>query len=274
MFPNLSFGPFGLPAYPSLIVAGLLLAWWGIYRRSLPFGWPTTGLVTVLLLSVPAGAVGARILASMVESLAGDGWAGFDAGMTVIGATAGLMVYAALVVPRWLGVETLEFLDAIAFSMPVSFIFGRAGCLALGCCHGSEAAPRAPAWLTIDVGSYAPGTVPRVLFDPLATEQIWNLPLLFIVQAAIVLVIVELHYRRTRAWAPAGATAALALFLDALGRTLIEPARGGSWEVTATPNPWATLASIYLGVAVLLLAAVWARWAWTRSQETESRGRA
>lgn len=270
MFPELSFGAFDVPAYPSLILAGLLLCWWSIYRRSIPLGWPTVGLVLVLLLGLPAGAIGGRVLASIVESLAGESSAGLDAGMTVIGSTAGVVLFAALAVPRWVGAEPLKFLDAVAFSMPLSFIFGRAGCLALGCCHGSAAGPTAPAWLSIDVASYAPGTAPRFLFDPVGLEQLWNLPLLFILQAAVVLAIVELHYRRTRAWAPAGATAALAVVLDALGRVFVEPTRGGAWTLEGSANPWATLTWVYFGVAVLWLATLWARWARKRSLESSS----
>jgi prolipoprotein diacylglyceryltransferase len=256
MFPEVWLGGLSVPSYPAIILVGLLVCWLLIVRRGRRLGWDTPGLITVLLLGIPAGAIGGRALAALTEATLGSGATGYS-GMTVIGSTAGVVMFAVLAAPRLVRARPLEFLDAVAFSMPLSFVFGRMGCLALGCCHGTPS-PDGAGWATLPLATYAPGTLPRLQYDPLGVESIWNLPGLFVLQAVVGLLVVEAHYRRTRAWAPAGATAAMAAAVDAAGRLLIEPYRGGPWGEGA--NPWGTLTSIYLLVALMFLGMVWVPW--------------
>ena len=260
MLPYLRVFGLALPSYPTLILAGLLTVWLLIVQRTRRLGWPTDGVVMILLCAFPAGAIGGRLLAWATEAvLSGGVGGGGYAGMTVLGSILGSLSFAAIAVPRWVRVGTLEFLDAVAFSMPMALVFGRLGCLALGCCHGSPAPVDAPAWLTVDLASHAPGTAPLVLFDGHAVASVWNLPLLFVIQEAAIAGVVELHYRRTRDWAPAGATAGLCLGLDACGRAWIEGFRGGMWSLDGGANPWAALTWVYVAVAVVGNLWIWAR---------------
>lgn len=263
MFPFVSFGGLEIPTYPVLLFSGLILSWTLIHRRTSRLGWSSMGVITVLFLAFPAGAIGGRLLAMATEwicfGLGDGGELGGYAGMTVLGSVVGSLSFAAIAVPRLVKVPVLEFLDAVAFSFPLTVMFGRLGCLSLGCCHGSAAPTDAPAWLTISLAVYAPETAPHQLFDPDHVELLWNLPLMLVLHAAIALVSVELHYRKLQPRSSSGTTLALCLVLDAIGRVLIEAYRGGEWSLTDAGNPWRLLSSVYLAITLAGWGALWGR---------------
>jgi prolipoprotein diacylglyceryltransferase len=223
--PTWELGPYLVSTWSTIVAGGVLLCWALLLRRTAALGYPTAKVFGLVVLALPAGALGAGVAATLAAP-----WAGpesptdprmLQSGRTVLGAIIACflfaLVYCRVVLREW----PWRILDALAFTFPLSVAVGRIGCLFNGCCRGGLA------------GTWTEGT-PAAAFtlhsSSLVTVEgftaegvLWNLPVLLSLNALWVLVATEWVWRRRERWGlPPGAVMAWAIWLDSGGRFLLE----------------------------------------------------
>ncbi len=177
-------------------------------------------------------------------------------GLTVIGSAVSTIGFGAWYLPRVLGIAARSFFDAAAFTMPLSILIGRFGCLLNGCCFGTFCPPWVAASplaaFAIRAGSYAPQSYAGgFLRATPAGTLLWNLPFLFMLHELAVLLVAETLYRNRKLWRlPPGSVLAAAVAHETGGRFFLEFLRWDEAVAGTAFNPW------QLAVLALFLAAV------------------
>ncbi len=217
MFPILlQVGSFQLSTYTALIDAGLVVALVMLYRRApaeKKMLWLDAGLAAII-----GGLIGARLLYALVNGNyytlhPEEAFMVWRGGLAWPGAVAGGVLGASLYCsrkhePLW------PLLNTLAFPIALLSLLSWGGCLAASCAYGYEVQPgQLPAWMTLTAPDIYGLVMPRwptqmagVLWSVLAMLVVWNTA-------------------RTARW-PAGANAAYAVSLTALGAFLLAFTRG------------------------------------------------
>jgi phosphatidylglycerol:prolipoprotein diacylglycerol transferase len=256
MHPYIVVGGQRIVAWAALVATGVVLSWVLLLRRTHRLGYRRLPVFLWVLLAFPVGALFANDVAAglVLAAFGQSGWAGRELvgnGLTVLGAIFACLTFSAIYIRLVFGEAPWRLLDAVAFTFPLSMIFGRVGCLLNGCCFG-RVAPRAMPPLTVAAGAYEPSTAAAELHRGLPPETpIWNLPLALIASEIIVLVVVEWAWRRrARLGLGDGAVVCLAVALDSAFRFVLEWTRGeqamvgGGWA-----TPWQIVAGLFAVVA-------------------------
>jgi len=257
MHPIIVVGGARIVAWAALVAAGVVLSWALLLRRTHRLGYRRLPVFLWVLFAFPAGALFANVAAGLVLAAVGRaGWAVGELGangLTVLGSIFACVVFSVVYIRLVFREAPWRLLDAVAFTFPLSMMFGRLGCLLNGCCFG-RVAPRALGPLTLPLGAYDPSTDAARFHAGLPSETpLWDLPLLLIASELVVLVAVEWSFRRrARLRLGDGAVICLALALDSAFRFGIEFARGEEPVArSGWANPWQLVAGAFAVVAAL-----------------------
>lgn len=215
--------------------------------RARRLGYSPYVVFPLLLFGLPVGTIGAHVFNKLIPLIFGlSGPSHTLLGLTVIGSIAACIPYSYFYIKHIIKAQPFKMMDAFAFTFPLSILIGRIGCLMSGCCYGKPSPDtiNSSFWsfLTLPIDSYAAATIASQ--DYIGTNphvHIWNLPLLFMINSAMGLVITEYLYRnRERMALYPGTAFAAAGALDAAGRFVIEFARKETLPQAGEPisNPW------------------------------------
>ena len=195
MHPELlSLGPIHIRSYGALLAIAFLVGTWLALKEARRLKLDEDRLVTVILVSLVAGFLGARMLYVIehIDEFRRE-WAGalaiWQGGLTLYGGVvAGTL--AGLVTARRLGQPLWVVADALTPSFALGTMFGRIGCFLNGCCYGR---PTGQSWGVI----FPPDSYAGLEFGsvPLHPSQLYN------AFAGLVLFLVFWGLR-TRRWAP------------------------------------------------------------------------
>ena len=195
MHPELlSLGLIHIRSYGALLAIAFLVGTWLALKEARRLKLDEDRLVTVILVSLIAGVLGARMLYVIehIDEFRRE-WAGalaiWQGGLTLYGGVvAGTL--AGLVTARRLGQPLWVVADALTPSFALGTMFGRIGCFLNGCCYGR---PTGRSWGVIfPADSYAGLEFGSV---PLHPSQLYN------AFAGLVLFLVFWGLR-TRRWTP------------------------------------------------------------------------
>lgn len=136
----LHWGVLRITSYGLMLAIAFVVGTWLALREARRLGLDEDGVVTVILVALVAGVVGARALyvAEHLQDFRGtylSVLALWQGGLTlyggiVAGTVAGLFVARRAGLPMWVTG------DALAPSLVLGTVFGRAGCFLNGCCYG------------------------------------------------------------------------------------------------------------------------------------------
>jgi prolipoprotein diacylglyceryltransferase len=255
MFPGIPIGGFELSTWRVLVLGAVLLCWALFLKRSKSLGYPAGPVLVFLALELLVGTLGGHLFNLLIPAVFGAP-ASPAGGLTVIGSIVSTLAFAQVYLKRVLKTPPLPFLDAVAFTMPLTMSIGRLGCLLNGCCYGRFA----PDWageslsrlFTIPAGLYSPSSAAGAVLEHVPGDRLlWNLPLMLALNSLCVLLVTETLYRNRRRWdLLPGTVLAAAVAQETGGRFLLEFLR---WDdvVAGTPfNPW------QLSLLLIFLAAV------------------
>ena len=129
-----------LRSYGVMLAVAFLVGTWLALREARRLGLDEDRLVNVILVTLVAGILGARML-YVLEHLPefrrewGSALALWQGGLTLYGGVvAG--TFAGLVTARRLGLPVWVVADALTPSVAIGTLFGRIGCFLNGCCYG------------------------------------------------------------------------------------------------------------------------------------------
>lgn len=243
MLPELHVSGLSLRSYPLVVTAGIILAWGLLVVRCARLGYAPARVLAWVVLAYPVGALSARLLALAVSIARGHGAGG---GFSVLGAVVGCVLFSVAYTRIVFGETPWRLLDAVSFSFPLTLGIGRIGCLLNGCCTGVRAETLFVPF-TLPLGWLAPGTEGALAHagEP-ASGAYWNLPLLLSLHSLVVLIVLEVLWRRrAQLRLRDGDLLASWLVLDALGRVPLELLRA---DPAGSSAPWQAL-SFALGLA-------------------------
>src|SRR5215831_7123800 len=141
MHPELwQWGPIHLRSYGVMLAVAFLVGTWIATREARLLRLDEDKLVTVILIALVSGVLGARLLYVLehVDEFRrewGSVFALWQGGLTlyggvVAGALGGLLTARRLGLPMWVAA------DALTPSVALGTMFGRVGCFLNGCCYG------------------------------------------------------------------------------------------------------------------------------------------
>jgi phosphatidylglycerol:prolipoprotein diacylglycerol transferase len=140
----LAFGPVHLRSYGFMMAVAFLVGTWLSLREARRLGLDEDRLVNVILITLMASILGARLLYVM-EHLQefrrqwGSILAVWQGGLTLYGGiVAG--VFAGLVSAHRSGLPRWVVADALTPALALGTVFGRLGCFLNGCCYGAPTA--------------------------------------------------------------------------------------------------------------------------------------
>ncbi|MDP2276804.1 MAG: prolipoprotein diacylglyceryl transferase, partial [Nitrospirota bacterium] len=121
------------------------------------------------------------------------------------GSIISILLYSLLYIKYVMKTPPMQLMDAVAFTFPLSVLLGRIGCLLAGCCYGRTAPESIGASFlsvfTLPLDFYMPSSDVRQAYHDMPLHTlVWNLPLLFMIEAFVILVITEALYRRREKW--------------------------------------------------------------------------
>ena len=131
-----------LHTYGLMMAIGVYVGWWLAARRARQEGLSADLVGDIVLVSIIAGIVGARVLWFILDRDPGDSWLVFfkvwEGGLVFYGGLGGAVV-ADLAYLRLKRQEVLRVADVLAPSVALGQAFGRVGCFLNGCCFGGPA---------------------------------------------------------------------------------------------------------------------------------------
>lgn len=142
MFPLLINTPyFSLPTFFTMVMVGILLCTYYLYRRAPHFGFSQVVMLDLGMVGAVTGILGAKLYHVFFEYkyhsyYLEDPWrilnaTGFVSYGAYIGGLFGIYVY--LKIRRQ---SILQIMDFVATAIPILVIFIRLGCIGAGCCWG------------------------------------------------------------------------------------------------------------------------------------------
>jgi phosphatidylglycerol:prolipoprotein diacylglycerol transferase len=244
MFPHIHIGGIELSSWRIVVLAGVILCWALFLPRAKRLGYSLSSILFLLVLALPVGTIGGHLVNALIPALFGLGWATPVSGLTVIGSIVSVLGFSLLYIKYVIKADAMPLLDAVAFTFPLSIMIGRLGCLLSGCCYGKLASDTARnsflSVFMIPADLYAPTSQAwQVLRDWPPGSAIWNLPLLLILNALLVLITAETLYRNRERWRlHPGTVMAAACTQYAGGRFFMEFLRKDALSVGTLFNPW------------------------------------
>lgn len=141
MHPEIfQWGPVHVRSYGLMLAVAFLVGTWIALREARRLRLDEDRLVTVILVALVAGVIGARAMyvVEHVEQFRrewGSVIALWQGGLTLYGGVVAGAA-AALLVARRLGLPMWSVADALTPSLALGMMFGRVGCFLNGCCYG------------------------------------------------------------------------------------------------------------------------------------------
>lgn len=246
MYPHIYIGSLEISTWRLAALGSVVICWILFLIRSKKLGYSFYTIFPWLLFALPVGTLGAHLFNKLIPALAGSPYSpsySFS-GLTVIGSIISILLYSLLYIKYVMKTTFMPLMDAVAFTFPLSALLGRIGCLLAGCCYGRVAPESIGASflsvLTLPLDSYAPSSDARQAYldMPLHT-LVWNLPLLFMLEAFVILVITEILYHKREKWSlHPGTVFASAGVLYSGGRFFLEFMRKDEVAGNAIFNAW------------------------------------
>ena len=174
MYPELfHLGPLHIRTYGLMLALAFLVGTWLGVKEARRLNLDPDHVVTVVLATLIAGVLGARLLYVLehvdeFRSSWGNVFAVWQGGLTlyggvIAGTAAGLLTARRLKLPMW------QTADALAPAVALGTMFGRVGCFLNGCCYGR---PTRMPWGVV----YPPDSFPGIEFgdQPIHPAQLYN----------------------------------------------------------------------------------------------------
>lgn len=265
MHPHIHIGGFELSSWRIVVLAGVMLCWALFLPRAKHLGYSPSSVLFLLVFALPVGTIGGHLVNVLIPAIFGLGWVTPASGLTVIGSIVSVFGFGLLYIKYVIKVDAMPLLDAVAFTFPLSIMIGRLGCLLSGCCYGKLASePVRDSLLsifTIPVDLYAPTSQAwQVLRDCPSGSPVWNLPLMLMLNALLVLITVETLYRNRERWhLYPGTVMAAACTQYAGGRFFMEFLRRDNLAVGTLFNPWQLAILILFCVSLIWLSTCFVR---------------
>jgi phosphatidylglycerol---prolipoprotein diacylglyceryl transferase len=140
----LEWGPLHIRSYGLMLAIAFLFGTWLALREAKRLKLDEDALVTVILVTLVASVLGARLLfvAEHLEDFRhqwGSVMALWQGGLTLYGGVVAGSV-AGLIAARRFGLPMWTVADALTPSLAIGTMFGRVGCFLNGCCYGRPTA--------------------------------------------------------------------------------------------------------------------------------------
>jgi len=245
MLPFIHFGNLEISTWRIVVLAGIVLCWILFLIRAKRLGYSFYSVFALLLFALPVGTLGGHLFNKIIPVLAGseNPYHNFM-GLTAIGSIISVLLFAVIYIKYLMKTNPMQVMDAAAFTFPLSIFIGRIGCLLSGCCYG-RVAPESIGGsffsiFTLPLDSYAPSSDAWHAHQDMPHHTLlWNLPLLFMTEAFVILALTEIIYRRREKWnLYPGTVFASAGAMYAGGRFFIEFLREDELVGNTVLNPW------------------------------------
>lgn len=206
MLPSIYFGSLEISTWRLAALGSVVICWILFLIRSRKLGYSFYTIFPWLLFALPVGTLGAHLFNKIIPVLAGAESASYSfSGLTVIGSIISILLYSLLYIKYVMKTQPMPLMDAVAFTFPLSVMLGRIGCLLAGCCYGRTAPESIGASLfsvlTLQLDFYMPSSEVRQAYHDMPLHTlVWNLPLLFMLEAFVILVITEALYHKREKW--------------------------------------------------------------------------
>lgn len=240
MFPTLfKIGPLTLRTYGLLVAVGFFVALQYLLRRARRGGMAENRLLDLVLYSVVAGLLGARIAYvifnwSFYATRLSDIFKLWEGGLVFYGGFIAAAVTVIVYVRAHKELRLWSVADFLAPAIAIGHFFGRLGCFAAGCCYGM---PTHLPWGVTYFNSQALAPLGIALHPAQLYEAAGNLALFFVLD----------RYDRRRH--PEGYTFALYLMLYGIIRFSVEFLRGddrGGFVTGLSPSQVTSLIAIVI----------------------------
>ena len=207
MLPSIYFGSLEISTWRLAALGSVVICWVLFLIRSKKLGYPFYTIFPWLLFALPVGTLGAHLFNKLIPALAGSSYSASYSfsGLTVIGSIISILIYSLLYIKYVMKIQPMPLMDAVAFTFPLSVLLGRIGCLLEGCCYGKIAPDSIGASFfsifTLPLDFYIPSSEVRHAYHDMPLDTlVWNLPLLFMLEAFVILVITEALYHKREKW--------------------------------------------------------------------------
>ncbi|RJQ41763.1 MAG: hypothetical protein C4550_01060 [Nitrospiraceae bacterium] len=207
MLPSIYFGSLEISTWRLAALGSVVICWILFLIRSKKLGYSFYAIFPWLLFALPVGTLGAHLFNKLIPVLAGSTYSPSNSfsGLTVIGSIISILIYSLLYIKYVMKTQPMPLMDAVAFTFPLSVLLGRIGCLLAGCCYGRTAPESIGASFlsafTLPLDFYTPASeAGQAYHDMPLNTLVWNLPLLFMLEAFVILVITEALYHKREKW--------------------------------------------------------------------------
>jgi len=246
MLPFIHIGSLEISTWRVVALAGIVICWILFLIRAKRLGYSFYTVFPWLLFALPVGTLGGHLFNKIIPALAGSTYSASHSflGLTAVGSIISILLYSLLYIKYVMKIQPMQLMDAAAFTFPLSTMLGRIGCLMAGCCYG-RVAPEATSAsflsvLTLPLDFYASSSDAWQAYRDMPHHtHIWNLPLLFMIDGLVILVVTEILYRKREKWnLYPGTVFASAGALYSGGRFFIEFMRSDEVVGNTILNPW------------------------------------
>lgn len=206
MLPSIYFGSLEISTWRLVALGSVVICWILFLMRAKKLGYSFYTVFPWLLFALPVGTLGAHLFNKIIPVLAGAESASYPfSGLTVIGSIISVLLYSLLYIKYVMKTPPMQLMDAVAFTFPLSVLLGRIGCLLNGCCYGKIAPDSIKtsflSIFTLPLDFYIPSSQIRHDYHGMPHDSlVWNLPLLFMLEAFVILVITEALYHKREKW--------------------------------------------------------------------------
>jgi prolipoprotein diacylglyceryltransferase len=257
MYPSIAVGSLAFSTWRLVTLAALLLCGLLVLRRTRRLGYPALPLLVLGAFEIIVGLTGATLYNALLPRLLHTA---HESGLASTGGVLAMLAFGLAYVRIVLRRSPLEVADAAAFALPLFLAIARIGCMLNGCCFGRVVTASVPALVTrllaLPVRAFSPASPAGAAFGHLPPDTlVWNLPLMFSINALASLLIVEVVYRHRLKWRlPAGIALATAFAAEGCGRFLLEFLRQDAHVGTTVFNPWQLGVAAVSALALLFIA--------------------
>lgn len=253
MFPSVEFAGLDISTWKIAVLAGIILSWVLFLKRASRLGYNLPAIYGWLLLSVPVGTLGAHLFRWFILVLTGVGTPASIAvgGRTALGSLVFCLVFSVIYIKYVIKSSPAVLLDAVAFTLVLTSMTGRFGCLLAGCCYGTPLPGSMKdsvfTVFALHADSYSYLSHAWEAYQNLpAGTLVWNLPLFFILSDFVNLLLTEYTYRNSAKWGlRPGTVFALSCTLYCMARVPIEYLRYENAVAGFMMNPWQLFTLIF-----------------------------